>query len=71
MTIFANLFSSLSVFFTSILLQIPMAETFRSSGKIYVVLAVVLIILGGLFFYLFRIDKKLKKLEDEINDGKN
>ncbi|MEO9476948.1 MAG: CcmD family protein [Cyclobacteriaceae bacterium] len=52
----------------ALLLQIPMADTFRADGKIYVVIAVILIILFGMFFYLFRLDKKVKKLEDEIKD---
>lgn len=66
MIILANLILSLSVVFTDLLLQIPMADTFRSEGKIYVLLAVVLIILLGVFVYLFRLDKKIKKLEDDI-----
>ncbi|MFY0600345.1 MAG: hypothetical protein JXR03_11800 [Cyclobacteriaceae bacterium] len=48
------------------LLQIPMADTFRSDGKIYVVIAVILIILFGMFFYLFRLDNKIKKVEEEL-----
>jgi Ca2+/Na+ antiporter len=35
-----------------------------SSGRIYVVVAVMLIILLGLILYLVRIEKKVKKLED-------
>ncbi len=37
----------------------------RSSGKIYVVVTVLLTILGGLFFYLFRLESKISKLEKE------
>jgi CcmD family protein len=37
----------------------------RSNGKIYVVVAVMLIILIGLLFYLFRIDRKITKLEKQ------
>ena len=36
----------------------------RSNGKIYVVLAICLTILVGLFLYLFSIDKKIRKIED-------
>ncbi|MDF3076716.1 MAG: CcmD family protein [Sphingobacteriaceae bacterium] len=46
--------------------QEPSAGTaidMRSSGKIYVVIAVILIIFIGLAVYLFSIDKRLKKLE--------
>ncbi len=37
----------------------------RSNGKIYVVVTVVLIILIGLLLYLFRLDRKISKLEKE------
>lgn len=57
-----------AVGFSNLLAQIPMADAFRSEGKIYVVLAVILIILGGLFVYLFRMDKKIKKLEDDLKN---
>ena len=37
----------------------------RSHGKIYVVLAICLTILAGLFLYLFSIDRKIGKIEDK------
>lgn len=40
-------------------------ETMRSSGRIYVVIAVILTILFGLILYLVRLDKKMRKLEKE------
>lgn len=40
-------------------------ETMRSSGRIYVVIAVILTILIGLFIYLIRLDRKIGKLEKE------
>jgi len=42
-----------------------MADVFRSSGKIYVVVAIVVIILAGLAIYLFSIDRRLRKIEKE------
>lgn len=46
-----------------------MAQSFdsvmRSSGRIYVVIAVLLVILIGIFMYMFRVERKLKKLERE------
>jgi hypothetical protein len=45
--------------------KVQMAEGMRASGKIYVVVAVLLVILAGLFIYLIQLDKKLKKLEKE------
>ncbi|MDB5031237.1 MAG: hypothetical protein JWP71_1958 [Mucilaginibacter sp.] len=44
---------------------VEMADTFRSSGKIYVVIAVIVIIFIGLAIYLFSIDRRLKKIEKE------
>ncbi len=41
-----------------------MEDYMYSSGKINVVIAVVLIILVLLFIYLFRLDKKVKDLEE-------
>ena len=35
----------------------------RSNGKIYVVVAVVVVIVAGLFIYLANLDRKITKLE--------
>jgi len=35
----------------------------RSNGKIYVVVAVVIVIVLGIFIYLLNLDKKITKLE--------
>lgn len=43
-----------------------MADTFRSEGKIYVVVAIILIVLTGLILYLFLLDRKMNKLERMI-----
>lgn len=40
-----------------------MADLMRSNGKIYVVVAVCLTILIGLFIYVFSIDRKVSRLE--------
>ena len=37
-------------------------------GKIFVVVAVLAVILIGIFGYLFTIDRKIRKLEKEIED---
>jgi CcmD family protein len=44
---------------------VEMATGLRSSGKIYVVVAVISVIFIGLAAYLFTIDKRLKKIERE------
>ncbi len=40
-----------------------MADVMRSNGKIYVVVAVCLTILIGLFIYVFLLDRKISRLE--------
>jgi hypothetical protein len=42
-----------------------MADTMRSNGRIYVVVAVMTTILLGLILYVFRLDRKISKLEKE------
>jgi CcmD family protein len=42
---------------------VDMADGMRSSGKIYVVIAIICIIFAGLAIYLFTIDRRLKKIE--------
>ncbi|TXB62072.1 CcmD family protein [Phaeodactylibacter luteus] len=41
----------------------------RSTGKIYVVVAVVLAIFVGLVLFLVYLDRKLTKLENQIKDN--
>jgi len=43
-----------------------MADDLRASGKIYVVVAVVAVIVAGLLTYLISLDRKLSRLEKEI-----
>lgn len=45
--------------------SVEMATGLRSSGKIYVVVAVISVIFIGLAVYLFSIDQRLKKIERE------
>ena len=42
---------------------VEMADVMRQNGKIYVVVAVVLTVLVGLFLYLIRLDKKISDVE--------
>lgn len=41
----------------------------RSTGKIYSVVLVILIIFIGIIAYLYRLDNKLTKLENHIKNG--
>ena len=45
--------------------MVEMAEGLRSSGKIYVVVAVLVTILLGIVLYLVKLDRKIKKMEDK------
>lgn len=45
--------------------KVEMADTMRSNGKIYIVVAVCLTILIGLFAYVFSLDKKISRFEKQ------
>lgn len=47
---------------------VEMADKMRSEGKIYVVVAVILVVLTGLIVYLFTVDRKLSKLEKQLQE---
>ena len=42
-----------------------MADVMYSNGRIYVVIATIVIVFAGLTVYLFSIDRRLKKIEKE------
>lgn len=44
---------------------VEMADKLRADGKIYVVVAVVVVILLGIFVYVARLDRKISTLEKE------
>lgn len=44
---------------------VEMADGMRASGKIYVVIAIILTILAGLIFYVARLDRKITRFEKE------
>lgn len=50
--------------FLSVFAQEGTQSLFRQSGKIYVVVAVLSIIMAGIILFLIRLDMKIKKLED-------
>ena len=43
--------------------KVEMADSMRSNGKIYVVVAVCVTILIGLFIYVFTVDRKISRFE--------
>ncbi|MCC5943720.1 MAG: CcmD family protein [Bernardetiaceae bacterium] len=48
--------------------QIEMADTFRQEGKIYVVVAVLTTIFIGITLYLLLMERRLRKIEKELNE---
>ncbi|MFQ3212862.1 MAG: ABC-type amino acid transport system permease subunit [Marivirga sp.] len=47
--------------------SIEMADVMRSEGKIYVLVAIIVVIFIGFIFFLLKTEQKLKKIEKEIN----
>ncbi len=70
-TLFFRLAFSLLIILTPIVstAQVEMADNFRGEGKIYVVIAIILVILTGFFYLLFRLDRKTKRLEEEVSQN--
>lgn len=48
--------------------QPAMADGLRSEGKIYVVVAIIMIVVIGLLAYLFFLDRKISRLEKLLRD---
>lgn len=48
--------------------KVEMADTLRSNGKIYIVVAVVVTILAGLILYVVRLDRKISRMEKTGRD---
>lgn len=44
---------------------VEMADTMRSNGKIFVVVAVIVTLFAGIILYLISLDRKISKLEKE------
>lgn len=78
MKIFQKILTSLkSKYLLTLLLLLPlisraqdspeMADTFRSNGKIYVVLLVICTIFAGIILFLVFLDRKIRKMEQNQN----
>lgn len=50
--------------------DVGMADKMRENGMIYIVVGVLLLIIIGLLIYLIAVDRKVSKLEKELNSGK-
>ncbi len=63
-SLFALLLAALPAFSQ----EVEMADTMRSEGKIYVVVAILVVILVGLIGYVFALDRKASKLERKADE---
>jgi hypothetical protein len=61
--IFCSLIFLMSCIATYAQAENDTADIMRSNGKIYVVVAVVLVVLFGLLLYVFTLDRKITRLE--------
>ena len=62
-------FCLLSANFTSLNAQTAQGDFMQSIGKVYVVVAVIVTVFIGIVFFLVYLDRKLTKLENQINDN--
>lgn len=62
--IFLSLISSVQVFAA----ESATVDFFRSQGKIYVVVAVLLAVFIGIVLYLISLDRKISRLENRIKN---
>lgn len=67
-TPFLTILSLLLFSSSSLQAESPAIDFLRSTGKIYSVIAVIVVIILGIAFFLYRIDNKLTKLENKINN---
>lgn len=52
----------------SVAQQVEMADTMRSEGKIYVVVAVLALVMVGILGYLIYQDRKISNLEKQVGN---
>jgi CcmD family protein len=69
MTRLTLLLTALLMFSVELMGQNDAPDFMRSIGKIYVVVAVIIAIFIGIVLFLIYLDRKLTKLENQINDN--
>lgn len=47
---------------------VEMADVMRSNGKIYVLVGIIGIVLGGILVYVIQTDRKISRLEEQFKD---
>lgn len=72
--LYSFLFSAIVMLIPAMLMAQPngpveMADGLRSSGKIYVVVAVIVTLFAGLVLYIISLDRKISKLEKESDQS--
>lgn len=68
MSMYKITFSIVSVLFFIVPLSAQQSDFYSSTGKIYGVYAVVMLLLLGLIIYLFSLDKKISKIEKDLDN---
>jgi hypothetical protein len=48
--------------------SVEMADLMRAEGKIYVLVGIIGIVLGGILVYVVHTDRKISKLENQLED---
>lgn len=48
--------------------EVEMADKFAADGKIYVVIGVFGIVMAVMFMFLFSLDRKIRRLENDIKN---
>jgi len=48
--------------------RVEMADTMRADGKIYVVVGIIAIIMGGILLYVINTERKIAKLEENFKN---
>ena len=69
MTRFTLMLTAFLMFSVELMGQNDAPDFMRSIGKIYVVVAVIIAIFIGIVLFLIYLDRKLTKLENQINDN--
>ncbi len=69
-SIIATLMFSMNLMAQGPVNEVEMADVMRANGKIYVVVAVLSVVMAGFIIYLISVDRKLSRLEKEINNEK-
>jgi hypothetical protein len=49
--------------------SVEMADVMRSEGKIYVLVGIIGIVLGGILVYVVNTDRKISKLEEQFKNN--